>query len=67
MMIKQEIITVELEDIKVNKFYNIKKYHISRIGTARKNPEFDRYKNMPKARVKTIAKYDAEVSRLGGS
>lgn len=63
--IRQEIISVELEDIKINKAKNIHKYHISRKGTARKNPEFERWRHLPKSNVK-VKKFDIEVERIGG-
>lgn len=64
--IKQELISVYYEDIKVHRLKNIQKYHITRKGTARKNPEFERYKHIPNAHIKTTDKFDIEVKRIAG-
>lgn len=72
--IKQEIADIFYEDVlnrgtpypKKGCARGIKKYHISRKGTARLNKEYKRLMSLPFKVVKIKDKFKVEVERFGG-
>ena len=61
--IKQEIITIRQLGIRgFNYVRDIKKYHISRKGIAKKNPNFNQWKEC--GEIRKHIKFDVEVERV---